>query len=192
VFPRVACAVLATLVVPVLVMACGNRTPVEPPAPREPNGTQDTTPAVPGADVLRLYDDAASLDPLRLTTLASQEGLSALLTEAGREPKHRRAVLAALPYTKRLAAAEYLAQVAITGEKESELAFASLQELAALVKRNEDSEDLVELRRGCEVLGKFVTDGKGKKEQRARAMSCLRVLSQHGCTAPATTDYDAP
>lgn len=147
---------------------------------------------MPAPDVLRLYDDAESLDPLPLTTLASREGLAALLVEAGREPKHRRAVIAALPYTKRLAAAEYLAQVAVTGESESELAFGALQELAASARRNEDSEDLVELRRGCDLLSTFVTEGKGTKPQRARAVSCLRVLSQHGCSAPASTEYDAP
>lgn len=190
--PKAASVALATLLVSVVAFqnGCGNRNPVEPPAPRETS--QDPPAAAPAADVLRLYDDAAALDPLRLTTLAAEEGLAALLREAGREPKHRRAVIAALPYTGRPAAAEYLAQVAVTGERESELAFDALHELAANVRRNEDAEDLVELRRGCDVLARFVADGKGKKEHRSRAVSSLRVLSQHGCTAPTTTEYDAP
>lgn len=188
--PRFAKVAAGAALTVMSAVGCGNRSPVEPPAPRE---TNLEAPAAPlAADVLRLYDDAASLDPLRLIKLASQEGLVALLREAGREPKHRRAVIAALPYTGRPAAAEYLAQVALTGEKDSEPAFDALHELAATVRRNEDAEDLVELRRGCDLLARFVADGKGKKEHRSRAVSCLRVLAQHGCSAPTTTEYDAP
>ena len=176
----------------VLAVACGNRSAVEPPPPRESGeGNKELSGPPPPPEAIQRYDDAASLDPLTLVTLASEEGLSALLAEAAREPKHRRAVIAALPYTRRLAAAEYLSQVATTSEADQALAFGALLELAAQAKRNEDSEDLVELRRGCDVLAKLVTDGDGKKPARARALSVLRALEQHGCTPPSITDYDA-
>lgn len=173
------------------LLACGSRKTVEPPAPQQMGDAKEAPSAPPSAEALRLYDDAASLDPLALTALASEEGLSALLAEAAREPKHRRAVLAALPYTRRLAAADYLAQLATTSDADRDSAFGALFELAARANRNEDSEDLVELRRGCELLATFVQGGKGKKDDRARALSVLRVMSQHGCSVPDVTDYDA-
>lgn len=174
-----------------LLIACGNRKTVEPPPPQQTSETKEPAAAPPPADTLRLYDDAASLDPLLLTSLASQEGLSALLAEAAREPKHRRVVMAALPYTKRLAAAEYLAQVAVGSDADRDSALSSLFELAARANRNEDAEDSLELRRGCDMLAGFVEAGKGKKADRARALSVLRALAQHGCTPPEVTDLDA-
>lgn len=173
-------------------LGCGNRKTVEPPPPGDTSDPREAPAPPPPAEVLALYQAAATLDPLLLTQLASQEGVSALLSEAAREPAHRRVVIAALPYTRRLAAAEYLAQVATTSEGERELAFHALLALSAAANRNEDPEDLVELRRGCDLLAKLVAEGKGKKEDRARAVSALRAFEQHGCTPPPTQDYDAP
>lgn len=162
--------------------ACSNKAPNGVAPPRDT--AHETPPPPPPPELLRMYDEAADLDPLRLMPLASHEGMGALLAEAAREPKHRKVVLAALPYTGRLAAAEYLAMVVESSEPDRAAALDALGQLAARANRNEDSEDVLELRRGCEALDRFVAAGKGKAEDRARAESAVRALTDFGCVAP--------
>lgn len=174
----------ALLVVSLSALACSNKPTTGVAPPREIS--HEAPPPVPPAEVLQQYEEAADLDPLRLVPLARHEGLGALLAEAEREPKHRRVVIAALPYTDRAAAVEYLATVVAGSEADRALALDAISELAARVSRNEDAEDWLELRRGCEILQKYAAEGKGSAEHRAHAGSCLRALAELGCAAPAS------